>query len=298
MSARSILQFVLVVLIWGTTWYVITWQLGSVNPSWSVTYRFLVGGIALFGWCALRGLPLHVPRSSLPFIAIFGIMQFMLNFNFVYRAEQHVPSGIPAVAYALLMIPNAILAAIFLGRRASRRFIVGAMLGVTGVAMLFAQQLNLPGSRTETLIGLAFVTAGVLSASVSNVMQGSPQALRYPPLAGLAYAMLIGAGINAVFALFIAGPPQWDPSPQYWLGLLYLGVAASAVAFALYFDLIRQLGPAEAAWTGVPIPIVAMAISTVAEGYRWTPLAAAGAALAIFGLMVALWQPARKAQTA
>lgn len=293
MNARAILQFVAIVLIWGTTWYVITWQLGSVNPTWSVTYRFLVGGVALLGWCAIRGLPLYVPRGSLIFIGTFGVMQFMFNFNFVYRAEQHLPSGIPAVAYALLMIPNAILAAIFLGRRVSPRFILGAMLGVAGVCLLFAQQLSLPGNRAETLMGLALITAGLCSASVSNVMQASPQALRYPSLAGLAYAMLIGAGINALLALFVAGPPQWDPRPQYLVGLLYLGVIASAVAFAMYFDLIRRMGPAEAAWTNVPIPIVAMAISTVAEGYVWTPLAAAGSAMAIAGLVVALWQPAR-----
>jgi drug/metabolite transporter (DMT)-like permease len=292
MSGRALFQFIAVVLIWGTTWIVIKDQLALVHPSWSVTYRFLVGGLALLAWCRFRGLPIQVPRASLVFLLLFGTAQFVLNFNFVYRSELYIPSGLPAVAFALLMVPNAILAWLFLARPVTRRFLLGSALGIAGVGLLFLQQLSHPGDRSETLLGLAFVGAGVLSASVANVMQASPAARRFPALAGLGWAMLMGAALNALVALQLAGPPQWDPRPQYLAGLLFLGVVASAVAFGLYFDLIRTLGPAEAAWTGVPIPILAMAISTLLEGYRWTPLAVTGSILALLGLVVALKAPA------
>jgi drug/metabolite transporter (DMT)-like permease len=290
-SPRAWAQFVAVVLIWGTTWIVIKSQLGAVDPSWSVTWRFAVGGVALTAWCLVRGLPFAIPRASLPFIALFAFAQFVLNFNFVYRSELYIPSGIPAVAFALLMVPNAILAALFLDRPVSGRFIFGSIMGIAGVGLLFVQQLEFPGDRAATLTGLLLVGAGVLSASVANVMQASPRALAYPALPGLAVAMLIGAAMSAGLALAVAGPPQIDWRPDYLAGVLYLGIMASAVAFALYFDLVRAIGPAEAAWTGVPIPIIAMAISTMVEGYRWTPLAAAGVALALAGLVVALRQP-------
>ncbi|TPE61395.1 EamA family transporter [Sandaracinobacter neustonicus] len=296
MSPRTILQFAAVTLIWGTTWIVIKFQLGHVNPSWSVSYRFLTGGLALLAWCLIRGLPLRVPRTALPFLALFALFQFVMNFNFVYRSELYIPSGIPAVAFALLMVPNAILAWLFLGRRISRRFALGSALGILGVAMLFAQQLSLPGDKAKTALGLSLVIAGILSASIANVMQASPRALTFPAIAGLGWAMLMGAAMNALFAFAVAGPPQFDPQPGYWLGFLYLGVFASAVAFALYFDLIRQMGPAEAAWTSVLVPIIAMAITTVMEGYRWTPLAAAGVVVALTGLVVALRQPAKRVQ--
>ncbi len=293
MNSRTVSQFLIVVLIWGTTWIVIKGQLGTVNPSWSVAYRFAIAGAVLLGWAILRGEPIRVPRSSLPFLAAVGVLQFVLNFNFVYRSELYIPSGIPAVAFALLMVPNALLAALFLGRRISLRFMAGSALGILGVGLLFAQQLAFAGDPAATITGLSLVVAGVVSASAANVMQASPAALRYPPTAGLAIAMLIGAAVNAAVALGVAGAPQWDPRPEYLAGLIYLAVVASAVAFALYFDLIRRIGPAEAAWTGVPIPILAMAISTVLEGYRWTPMAAVGTVLALAGLVVALWQPRR-----
>lgn len=291
MNARAAGQFLAVVLIWGTTWIVIKDQLAVVPPSWSVAYRFATGGLALLAYCRLRGLPLAVPRAALPFLALFGLFQFVLNFNFVYRAELYIPSGIPAVAFALLMVPNALLAYLFLGRRLSRRFLAGSLLGILGVGLMFAQQLAFPGARAATITGLALTAAGVMSASIANVMQASPAARRFPALPGLAVAMLIGAGLNALVALALSGPPQWDPRPQYLAGVLFLGVAASALAFALYFDLVRSIGPAEAAWTGVPIPILAMGFSTLLEGYRWTWPAAAGAVLALVGLVVALRAP-------
>lgn len=291
MSPRAAAQFAAVVLIWGTTWIVIKDQLGAVHPTWSVAYRFLIAGAVLLLWCRLRGLPVAFPRGNAGFLALFGLAQFVLNFNFVYRSELYIPSGIPAVAFALLMVPNALLAWIFLARPVSRRFLAGSALGILGVGMLFAQQMAGEGDRSQTALGLALVGAAVLSASVANVMQASPRATATPALAGLGWAMLMGAAMNIALALVLAGPPEWDPRPAYAAGVLYLGVAASAIAFALYFDLIRSLGPAEAAWTGVPIPILAMAISTALEGYRWEPLAVAGAALALVGLVVALRTP-------
>ncbi len=292
MSTRAILQFLIVVLIWGTTWIVIKYQLGTVNPSWSITYRFATGGVALLGWCALKGLPLTVPRHALPFLAVLGLFQFVMNFNFVYRSELYIPSGIPAVAFALLMVPNAILAWLFLGRKISMRFALGSALGIVGVGLLFAQLLSLPGTRDETVLGLSLVVAGILSASIANVMQASPKALTFPPVTGLGWAMLIGAGINAGLAAAIAGPPQFDPAPGYWIGFLYLGVVASALAFALYFDLVRRMGSAEAAWTGVLIPIIAMVISTWLEGFDWSGMAIAGCVLVLAGMVIALRQPA------
>ena len=298
MSPKSLFQFVTVCLIWGTTWLVIRGQLGTVDPSWSIAYRFAIGGIALLSWCLIRRLPLRVPREGWGFLLLFALLQFVLNFNFVYRAELYIASGLVAVAFALLMIPNAIFAKIILNRPVTRHFIIGGALGIGGVLMLFAHQFSLPGDRTTVAIGLGLTTAGILCASMSNVMQATPKGRSLPALGGLAWAMLTGAAINAAIALTVAGPPTWDWRPEYIAGLLMLGIVASALAFGLYFDLVRTIGPAEAAWTGIPIPIIAMSLSTLFENYRWSPLAVAGTAVALTGLVVALRTPAPKTPSA
>ena len=293
-GARTAAQFVSLSIIWGTTWLVIKLQLGVVDPSWSVAYRFLLAGGLLLAWCGASGQPLAVPRAGWGFLALFATLQFGLNFNFIYRAELHIPSGLPAVAFALLMVPNAILAFLFLGMRVSRRFVAGSAIAILGVGMLFANELRLPEDPAAVTLGLLLTGAAMLSASTANVMQATARARTLPPLAGLGWAMLFAGALNALLALAMAGPPAFDPRPQYWLGLLMLGGLASALAFALYFDLIRRIGPAEAAWIGIPIPIVAMALSTLFEGYRWTGLAVAGAAVSLIGLAIALKPPARR----
>jgi drug/metabolite transporter (DMT)-like permease len=104
----------------------------------------------------------------------------------------------------------------------------------------------------------------------------------------LGWAMLDGALMDALFAIAMAGPPVLDPRPSYWLGLVYLAILASALPFWLYYRIIRQIGPARAAWSSVLIPDIAMAISTAFEGYVWSPLAIGGGLLAVAGLLIAL----------
>ena len=223
------------------------------------------------------------------FAVLAAIMQFVLNFNLVYRAEQHLPSGLVALSFALLLVPNAILSALFLGQRTSLRFAIGSLIGLAGVGMMVARDLLTPGADPAAiLLGLALAIGGVLSASVANVMQASPLGRSLPLEGGLAWSMAYGGLFNAAVAWALAGPPVIDLSPAYLAGLAYLGVVASAVAFSLYYALIRGLGAGKAAYNGIVVPVVAMALSTVFEAYVWTPLALAGGALAMVGLVVAL----------
>ena len=288
MTPARVAQFTAIVLAWSTSWFLITLQLGKVNPTWSVGWRFLFGGVFLLAWCKWKGHGIAIPRGGWKFVAVLALLQFVLNFNFVYRAEQHLTSGVVAAAYALLMIPNAVLAALFLKRRPTRKFILGSMLGVVGVGLLFSAEFSHASLTGTAGIGLLFTVAGLKSASGANVLQATPAAYRLPPLATLGWAMLVAACANLAWAAVVAGAPAFEVSLPYWAAAITLGMFASAIAFALYFDLIRTIGPAEAAWTGVPIPIVAMLISTVVEGYRWTWPAAIGAVIAISGLVVAL----------
>lgn len=104
----------------------------------------------------------------------------------------------------------------------------------------------------------------------------------------LAWGMFWGALIDAGYAWAVAGPPVFDSRPGYVAGVIYLGLFASAVAFTLYFGLIRSIGPARAAYSGVLVPVIALLLSTLFERYVWSWQAAAGAALSLAGLVIAL----------
>lgn len=284
-----LVPFGIVTLIWGSTWLVIRDQLGVVPPSWSVTYRFLVASICMAGWALWKRESWRLGARGLAFAAVLGLMQFCLNFNFVYRAEQHVTSGLVSVVFAMLLIPNALFGRIFLGQKLGRQLVIGSAIAMVGVVLLFVREARVdPHGPGQVLAGIGFTLCAILSASTANVMQATPTAARYPMGTMLAVAMLVGASIDALFAFATVGPPVVEHRAAYWLGILYLGVFASALAFPLYFGVLRAIGPAKAAYSSVIVPVIAMMLSTLFEGYRWSGLAIGGAALAATGLIVAL----------
>jgi drug/metabolite transporter (DMT)-like permease len=284
-----ILPFLLVTLIWSSTWIVIRDQLSAVPPSWSVSYRFLVAGFAMVLFALARRVPLRLPPKGIAFAALLGLTQFVLNFNFVYRAEHYLTSGVVATVYAMLLIPNSILSWIAFRQPVSRAFIAGSAIAIAGIALLLVKEYRAAEIASDAvLLGVALSIAGLFSASAANVMQGMWIARRLPMVAVLSWAMLIGGAMDAAYAWITAGPPVMEWRAAYVMGILWLGIAGSVVTFPLYFQLIQRIGAARAAYSSVLIPVIAMLISTVAEGYRWTALSIAGAALAILGMIIAL----------
>lgn len=289
LSPRVLLPFMLVTLIWGSTWIVITGQLGVVPPSWSVTYRFAVAGAVMFAFALIRRERLWPGGPALAFAVVLGIAQFAFNFNFVYRAEQHITSGLVAVLFALLIVPNTLLGRIFLKTPLQGRFLAGAGIAIVGVGMMIVHEYRAASlGPAAVLTGTAFTLAGVLSASIANVMQGSRIARAQSMTVMLAWAMLFGTLADGAYAWITTGPPVIETTAVYVGGVLYLGVMASALAFPLYFNVIRAVGPGQAAWSSVLVPIIAMGFSTVLEDYRWAPLSIAGGVVALVGLVIAV----------
>jgi drug/metabolite transporter (DMT)-like permease len=289
LSPRILIPFIIVSLIWGSTWLVIRDQLSVVPASWSVTYRFAIAGIGMFLLSLVMRQSLRLNRTAMAWTLLLGLMQFSLNFNFVYQAEHHITSGLVAVIFALLIIPNALLARWWLGRSIGTPFIIGSIVATTGVAMLMVQEYRAaPVGSTAVLIGIALALLAVLCASVSNVVQVLPGMAKFPTIPVLGWSMLWGTLFNASWAWANFGPPVIDPRPAYLGGVLYLSIVGSVITFPLYFRLIRDIGPGKAAYTSVVIPVVAMLLSTLFEGYRWTPLAMGGAVLVTVGMIIAM----------
>jgi drug/metabolite transporter (DMT)-like permease len=284
-----LVPFVVVTLIWGSTWLVIRDQVSSVPPSWSITYRFLVAGIAMLVLALVRRERFAIDMRGLAFATALGFSQFCLNFNFVYRAEEHITSGVVAVVFALMILPNAVFGRMFLGQHVGWRFVAGSAVAVVGIAMLFLHEVRSDTHGAgQAILGITLTLIAILCASTSNILQGTETAKRYPMIPMLAVSMLITTVIDAALAYAVSGPPVIELRAAYLGGIVYLGVLGSAIAFPLYYAVIRAIGPAKAAYSGVLVPVIAMILSTLFEGYRWTPLTVSGAALAGAGLVIAL----------
>jgi len=288
-SGRLLLAFLVATLIWGSTWTAIRYQLGVVDPSWSIAFRFAMAAILLAGYARWIGAPLRITRRELPVAAAFGLAQFVFNFQFVYRAEAYITSGFVAMMFALLIIPNAIFGRVLLGHRVGRNFILGSLLSTLGMALLFHKEIqDAATGGGAALLGIGLTLGGILAASMGSMVQASRRADAMHWVTMIVWGMVLGAIANALLALATTGLPIVDPRPSYWFAIVYLALFGSALTFPVYLFMIRQIGPARAAYSGVLIPIVAMLFSTLLEGYRWTPSAVAGTVLAVAGLVVAL----------
>lgn len=280
--------FIAVALIWGSTWFVIKDGLGAAPPSWSVAYRFAIACTAMFALAAWSGKGLRLTREGHVMAAAIGLVQFCLNLNFVYHGEVYLTSGIVAVMFGLLMLPNALLGKVFLGTPVTIRFIAGTLVALAGIALLLINEGRTMTAGSNLWLGIALCTAGILAASAANILQATKPAQRSPLLTLLAWGMLWGFVFDVTHAFIADGPPVWPQEASYWAGVAYLAIAGSVVTFPLYFKLIRDLGPGRAAYNGVLVPIVAMVLSTLFEDYRWNWLAASGVALSLLGMVIAL----------
>jgi drug/metabolite transporter (DMT)-like permease len=287
--ARIAIPFLVCTLVWSSTWLVIRFQLGVVPPAWSVAYRFLIACVAMMAYARFTGASLRLNARQHGFAALYGIAQYSLNYYAVYLAEVTVTSGLVAVVFALLIVPNAVFAWIFLKQGVSRAFLLGSSVAIVGLVLLFGHEMHMASAgRHAILIGIGWSLAGVFFSSIANVMQGGKQASAIPVATLIAWGMAWGGLFDAIAAWAIDGPPVFDPHPAYWLGTLYLALIGSALAFSCYFLVIRAIGPGRAAYTSVLSPVIAMLLSTLFEGYRWSPQAAVGGVLSIAGLFVAL----------
>lgn len=299
LSPRVIVPFVLTGTIWGSTWFVITGQIDGVPAAWSVFYRFALACPALFlvALFMKRRLKLTAPEHRLA--VLVGLFQFSGNFLFVYNAELYVTSGIVAMMFALLMVPNAIFARIFIGEKVQGGFLLGSAVAIVGVSFLLWHEwqsnpdAGVIGGNVGLGIGLAML--GILAASVANVIQANPTGRAVPMVSLLAYAMLYGTVFDLGFAWVTAGPPPFPTSGSYWAGIVYLALIGSVVTFPLHYNLVREIGAGRTAYNSILTISVAMLLSTLLEDYRWTALTALGMALAVVGMVLALRARRQKA---
>jgi len=294
LSPRVLIPFLLTGTIWGSTWFVITGQIDGVPAAWAVFYRFLLATPALFALAMVMGNRLRLNRPEHLLALGVGIAQFSGNFLFVYNAEKHITSGIVAVMFALLMVPNALFARVFIGERVQGGFLGGSLVAIVGVAMLLVHEWNAAPLGGNVALGIVLAIGGMLAASIANVVQANPTGRAVPMVSLLAWAMLYGTIFDLGFAAVTVGPPPVPQGWQFWAGTAYLAIIGSVVTFPLHYNLVREIGAGRTAYNGIVTVCVAMLLSTVFEGFQWTALAAGGMALALVGMALALRSKQKK----
>lgn len=245
---QNILFYMTTTLAWGSTWYAIKFQFGTVTPTFSIGYRFGIASIVLFGWCCLKKVNLKFSGKNHLFFIAQGIFLFSLNYLFAYEAAKNVSSGINAVIFSVVLIFNMINSFLFFRISVTSQFMMGALCGIAGISLIFWPQIRLFDFSNQSLQGMLLSLLGAAMASWGTMISMRNQKNYLPVMQTNAYAMGYGAVLTILFACAKGDPVTFDLSAPYITSLFYLSIVGSVIAFGCYLTLVGQIGPVKASY--------------------------------------------------
>ncbi len=282
------LLYLITVLIWGSTWLAIKFQLGSVPPALSIVYRFTIAAGILWLYTSFRRLPMRFSRRQHAFMALQGFFLFSLNYILVYLAEGTLTSGLVAIVFSSIVITNVIFSAIILKDPIRLRVILGGLIGLLGLVFVFWYELRSFDLSSGRALGLTFAICATLSASLGNIVAARNQRSGLPVLQSNTLGMTYGTIFTLLLVLFQGTELTFDPSASYIISLVYLALFGSVIAFGTYLTLLGRIGPDRAAYVHILYQIVALALSTLFEDLRWNLLGVFGVILILAGNVIAV----------
>ena len=278
-------------LIWGTTWYAITLQLGTVAPLASIVWRFGLAAVLLFAGCLVTGRSLKLTLNQHLAAAGQGVFAFSISYSFTYAAEGRIASAVVAVIFAALAFLNLTLFRVAARQKAALASWGGAALGVVGVAVLSGSEVLGAGLDDASLAGVGFALTAVVASAFGNYFAWRGQRAGSAVIPSTAWAMAYGTGLLALYGLATGVEWSIEPSLTYLGSLLYLSVFGSVIAFVVYFTIARTRGYALASYISALTPPIAMLVSVLFEDARFGWTALAGLALVLGGQVLLIRAP-------
>ncbi|MCF7980877.1 MAG: DMT family transporter [Pseudomonadales bacterium] len=273
--------FVITVLFWGSTWIAIKFQLTSVAPEVSLVYRFGAASIIFFFFAALKRQRLKIPFKDHQYLALLGVLMFGMNYLLTYWAAKSIPSGLLATIFALAPVVNILFELLFFGRRIEPFMLLGAIVGASGIAIIFWPELANLTIGNDMLFGLVFCLCAIILFSLGSMVSVRNHAASLPVLTCNAYGMAYGALFLALFAIANGKLFTFDQSFSYIASLSYLIIVGTVLSFLCFLTLMARIGPSKAAYTTIFFPMVALLISTLFENFQWTTMNLLGVMLAL-----------------
>lgn len=280
--------FIVCVLIWGSTWITINYQLGEVAPVLSVAYRFTLAALLLGAYIWWRKLPLKLPGHIHFKMAAVGLALYTLDYSFLYESQKYIVSAVVALMSSCIIYINVLLRRVLLGKPIRVEVLTGATFGLAGMFMIFLPEFQKVSSEQLLAIGISLAMISFFFASVGNVISERILDHGTPVIQMNFWAMSYGLVFLYSYA-FLSGADFVVPdNPEYYLSLLYLALFGSVLAFGAYMQLLKQIGSDKAAYVVLLYPIVALLLSTLFEGYQWNFQALLGVVIVLFGNAVAM----------
>jgi drug/metabolite transporter (DMT)-like permease len=296
MKPKQLLFFIIPCIIWGSTWFAIKFQLGQVDPLVSVVYRFLIAGLLLMGYSALRKLNLRYSFQEHLLMMLQGIILFGFNYWLVYLAEEDLASGVVAIIFSFSIFTNIFFNYLLLKGKIRKEVMAGAILGIAGTFMIFSHELQNAEQLAMGYKALIFCFGSIVLASLGNILSKYNQSKKLPVIQTNAFSMTYGSLVMMIMVPLSGRSFSIELSFPYLASLMYLSLFGSIVAFTLYLKLVGDIGPDRAGYTTLVAPVIALIISSFFENYQWGIVAAIGVLLLFAGNILAMKMKTLKTQ--
>ena len=283
----KVLVWLILCLVWGSTWIFIKIGLEDLPPMTFASARFLLAIAILFVIIRVQKIPLPGTAKEWKLIALTGVLQFTVNYSTVFWSEQYITSGLAAVLQSMITVFGLLLAWIFLpNEQITRLKIFAVMVGIVGVSVIFVDQLAV--QNMMAFFGCVAIVIGSYAAAQASILVKAKGGAFHP--AALLFCQMI-CGMPPVLIYSIAA--EGVPSPLNWswraiFCVVYLTLSGTIAAFWLYYWLLRRIESTKAMMISLVTPLLAVVIGAVVLGERLPPQTGIGGLLIIssIGLIV------------
>lgn len=293
----KVLVWIVLCLIWGSTWIFIKFGLNDLPPITFASARFVLSVSILIPVIYFQELPWPNTAREWRLIALTGFLQFSINYSAVFWAEQYITSGLAAVLQSMITVFGLVLAWIFLpAERITPLKISAVAIGIIGVAVIFADQLRVE-SALAFVASVAIVIGAYAAAQASILIKAKGTDLH--PASLLCAQMICGLPAILIYAFVQEG----DPLEHTWslsaiLSVLYLSLFGTIAAFWLYYWLLVRIESTKAMMISLVTPLLAVVIGNIVLGETLPPQTVVGGALILAAIGVIVFRPKRRVSTA
>lgn len=285
---KNILLYIFTVLIWGSTWFAIEFQIDVVAVEVSVAYRFGLAAIIMWLYCMWAKVPMSFSIQEHWYIAALALFNFSGNYFVIYWSQKYLTSAMTSIVFSSMLLMNIINARIFFGTKIHPRVYLGAIVGILGIVVLFWNDMGKVEINTSSTLGLVLVLTSALLASIGNMISVRNSNHGMNLFAANAWGMLYGTLFLILIALIIGSEFIIPLTMPFLSSLIYLSLFGTVIAFATFFMLLRDMGPEKASYVIVLFPAVAVTLSSLFEGFIWSTNIVFGFVLVLLGNAIVL----------
>ncbi len=307
-----IFAYVVVYIVWGSTFFFIEKALHAFSPFVLGSIRFIIAGTLLMAYCKIKGYTLYI-KKAVKDAAMVGFLLLFIDMAAIIWSEQYISSAIVSILSAATAIWFIILdKPKWKENFSSVPTLLGLILGFIGVLMLFAEQIFSAEAQTDQnenkLTAMIVLTLGTIGWTVGSLLskyskenikkknqakdQHKSQEEDLHVMVKTAWQMVVAGIAFTTVALLNGEYSRFEPQsvePEYWAAMIYLALMGSILAFSCYIYLLQVRPATEVSTYAYVNPIVALILVHFFSDHIVSRMQIIGLAVVLFSVLLMNW---------